>query len=51
MDIEFIVMLGVWGNLILQTSWFIWSYKNHHRKHYLDDEIKDDRELYEGTLW
>ncbi len=37
-----ISIIGVWGNLLLQTSWFIWSYKEHHRKHYLDDKSQEE---------
>ena len=36
-----ISIIGVWGNLILQAYWFMWSYKEHHRKHYLDDKNKE----------
>ncbi len=31
--IELIVMVGVIGNFILQTIWFIWTLKNHSHKH------------------
>lgn len=40
--VELIIMAGVWGNVILQANWFIWSYKEHHRKHYLDDAQEID---------
>jgi len=35
--IEVIILIGVWGNLMLQSAWFFWSYKFPHRKHYTDD--------------
>ena len=31
--IEIIVAIGVIGNFILQTTWFIWTLKNHSHKH------------------
>ncbi len=33
-----ISMVGVLWNAVLQSSWFVWSYREHHRKHYLDDK-------------
>jgi len=35
--IEIIVMFGVWGNLILQSGWFVWSKSIHDRKHKEDE--------------
>ncbi len=33
-----ISMFGVVFNAILQSFWFVWSYKEHHRKHFTDDK-------------
>ncbi len=40
-----ISIIGVWGNLILQTGWFIWSYSVHRRKHFTDTASEDSREI------
>ena len=29
------------GNLILQSSWFVWSHGIHQRKHFTDKEIHE----------
>ncbi len=36
--VEIIILIGVWGNLILQSVWFLWSRSIHNRKHLTDDE-------------
>jgi len=38
--LETIICIGVIWNAVLQTGWFIWSYKIHNRKHLSDDEIE-----------
>ena len=30
------------GNLILQSSWFVWSYNIHKRKHFTDEGETND---------
>ncbi len=35
-------------NTTLQLAWFVWSYRNHHRKHYTDDTVDSQEiELYD----
>ncbi len=56
--IAYISAIGVWGNLVLQSSWFIWSYSVHKRKHFTDSNEIDDitriekmyKELYEKNI-
>jgi hypothetical protein len=40
--IEIIVMVGVIGNFLLQTAWFIWTLRNHRKgiqhKHVENDD-------------
>jgi len=36
--IEIAVLFFVAGNFFLQSSWWIWSYKIHNRKHFTDSE-------------
>ena len=35
--IEAFVLAFVAWNALLQTGWFIWSYRIHHRKHFTED--------------
>ena len=35
---EIITSIAIIANTLLQSSWFIWSYREHHRKHYTDDK-------------
>ena len=45
--IETVIMIGVLGNFLLQSAWFIWSYQIHNRKHFTDD---NEIELYDRVM-
>jgi cell division protein FtsN len=41
--IETIVMIGVVGNFLLQSVWFIWTLKNHSHKHIENNPDQTDQ--------
>jgi len=48
--IETIVMVGVIWNAVLQTIWFIWTLKNHSRKHIENNEESPDSEIVTDSI-
>ena len=49
MTLEHWVLIGVMGNFVLQSLWFIWTLRNHSHKHIENnpEELEDYSELEE----
>jgi hypothetical protein len=50
--IEIIVMIGVVGNFLLQSYWFIWTLKNHSHKHIENNEenLPENKEIVTNSI-